>query len=205
MVLTGILLLLIYKELDSLMHGGTGLVMLHFTLEMPKGNLTYQFRDLIGGYFETDWSVNPFWTPEITKLPKHPITNGVKPFAIRDEWYYHLRFVDNMKNITPILKALPPDSTLTRPDGTHTNNPHVREAILKNKEPQTIAWAYERPGGGRGFGFTGGHVHANWKNDSFRMLVLNAIVWTARIDVPKNGVVTNTPDENELNKLTKRN
>jgi type 1 glutamine amidotransferase len=190
-------------ELESLMNQGMGLVMLHFTLEIQKGSDADRFRNLIGGYFETDWSVNPFWTPEIKTLPEHPVTNGVKPFAIKDEWYYHMRFADQPKSITPILKVLPPDSTLTRPEGSHTNNPYVRDAVLKNKEPQTIAWAYERPKGGRGFGFTGGHIHANWRNDSFRMILLNAIAWTAQMKVPKKGIVTATPDLQELDKLTK--
>lgn len=192
-----------FSELEKQMTNGTGVVMLHFTLDIPKGIYADKMRDLVGGCFETDWSVNPFWTPEVKNLPHHPVTNGVKPFAIPDEWYYHLRFAQNMKNITPILQALPPDSTLNRPDGTHTNNPYVREAVLKNKEPQIIAWAYVRPGGGRGFGFTGGHTHANWQNDNFRKLVLNAITWTAQIEVPKNGIQTTTPDPEELDKLTK--
>jgi hypothetical protein len=51
-----------------------------------------------------------------------------------------------------------------------------------------MAWARERPDGGRGFGFTGGHDHWNWGNDQFRKLVLNAIVWAARERVPESGV-----------------
>lgn len=189
--------------LELLMDKGVGFVVLHFTLEVPKGADADRLKALVGGYFETGWSVNPFWTPDIKKLPKHPVANGVKPFAVRDEWYYHMRFVKDEKNITPILKVLPPDSTLTRPEGSHTNNAFVREAVLKNKEPQTIAWAYDRPKGGRAFGFTGGHVHANWQNDHFRMLVLNAIVWTAKGKVPPKGMVTSTPAMEELDKLTK--
>jgi len=45
----------------------------------------------------------------------------------------------------------------------------------------------ERPDGGRGFGFTGAHAHQNWGNPDFRKLVLNAILWTARLDVPPEG------------------
>ena len=51
-----------------------------------------------------------------------------------------------------------------------------------------MAWASERPDGGRGFGFTGGHFHWNWGHDEFRKLVLNAIVWTAKAKVPQGGV-----------------
>ena len=46
----------------------------------------------------------------------------------------------------------------------------------------------ERPDGGRGFGFTGGHDHKNWGDPNFRKLVLNAILWTAGLDVPSAGV-----------------
>ena len=51
-----------------------------------------------------------------------------------------------------------------------------------------MAWAAEREGGGRGFGFTGGHDHWNWGDPNFRKVVLNAIVWCAHGEVPKDGV-----------------
>lgn len=192
------------KEIDSLAKKGIGISMIHFTVEIPKENGGAYFLKWIGGYFETDWSVNPVWTASFDTFPNHPITNGVKPFALKDEWYYHLRFVDNMKNITPILKVVPPDSTLNRPEGTHSGNPTVKEEVWVKKVPQTMAWAYDRPDGGRGFGFTGGHVHANWGNDNFRKLVLNAIAWTAKIKVPDDGIKTETPSPAELDRLSKQ-
>jgi hypothetical protein len=51
-----------------------------------------------------------------------------------------------------------------------------------------MMWTYDRPDGGRGFGFTGGHKHVNWYNDSFRKVVLNAILWLAKVEIPSNGV-----------------
>jgi len=39
-----------------------------------------------------NWSVNPHWTAKYEKFPDHPISRGVKPFEINDEWYYHMRF-----------------------------------------------------------------------------------------------------------------
>jgi len=57
-------------------------------------------------------------------------------------------------------------------------------------------WVYERPGGGRGFGFTGGHTHANWGDPSQRKAVLNALVWIAGAEVPEQGVdSTVTPEQ----------
>jgi hypothetical protein len=92
-----------------------------------------------------------------------------------------------MRGVTPILTDLPPNDSLSRRDGPHSGNPHVRAAIAR-KEQQHVAWATEREDGGRGFGFTGGHVHWNWADPNFRKLVLNAIVWCAKVDVPSNGV-----------------
>jgi type 1 glutamine amidotransferase len=191
-------------HIDRLMKKGVGLVNLHYAVEITNGEGGQNFLKWVGGYFETNWSVNPFWTATFDSLPAHPITNGVKPFSARDEWYYHMRFVENNNNLVSILKQLPPDSSLTRPDGPHENNAAVRKAVLEDKQPQTVAWAYTRSDGGRGFGFTGGHVHMNWRNDDYRKLVLNAIVWTAKMEVPDTGIVTTTPSEEELISLQKK-
>jgi hypothetical protein len=106
-----------------------------------------------------------------------------------------------MKGVTPILSALPPASTLKRRDGPHENNPSVREAVLTNKQPQHVMWVYDRPDGGRGFGFTGGHPHKNWGNDNFRKVVLNAILWIAKADVPSNGVYCDVNPEELMQNL----
>ncbi|NIJ55067.1 ThuA domain-containing protein [Dyadobacter arcticus] len=191
-------------DMDKLMDKGIGLVVLHFALEVPQGNTGNYFKKWIGGYFEINWSVNPSWEANFASFPDHPVSSGVKPFGIMDEWYYHMRFTEDQKTIKPILQALPPDKTLNRPEGTHSSNPAVREAILVKKELQTLAWTFDRPNGGRGFGFTGGHVHNNWQNDNVRKLVLNAIAWTAKISVPEQGIKSTTPKQAELDELTKR-
>jgi hypothetical protein len=100
-----------------------------------------------------------------------------------------------MKDVTPVLTCIPPDVTRQRPDGSHSNNPTVRAAL---GSPEHVAWVIERPDGGRGFGFTGGHWHWNWANDSLRKLVLNGIVWVARLDPPPDGVPSRTPTYQEL-------
>ncbi len=188
------------EEVKKLMDKGVGLVLLHYAVEIPKGEKGNYFLNWIGGYFETYWSVNPYWKPTFEKLPQNEITQGVKPFSIDDEWYYHMRFAEDMKNITPILVALPPKQTLDRPDGSHENNAFVREDI-DNGIPQTMAWSFNRPNGGRGFGFTGGHMHRNWMNDDFRKLVLNAIVWAAKAEVPKGGVRSLIPSNKIMDSL----
>ncbi|MGC4006717.1 MAG: DUF1080 domain-containing protein [Pirellulales bacterium] len=181
-------------EIDQLMKKGVGLVLAHYAVEVPKEKGGPDFLNWIGGYFEMNWSVNPHWDAEILPLPKHPIANGVKPFKLNDEWYFHMRFVDTMKNVTPILSAIAPESTMKRPDGPHSGNPAVRDAVAK-KEPQVVAWAYERPDGGRGFGYTGGHFHRNWADENNRKLFLNALVWATKLDVPADGVVTEVSED----------
>ncbi|WP_437186974.1 PVC-type heme-binding CxxCH protein [Planctomicrobium sp. SH668] len=188
------------KEFDKeIVPSGIGLVCIHYGVETTKGEAGDHFLKWIGGYFEPHWSVNPHWTATFDRFPDHPISRGVRPFEINDEWYYHMRFVPEMKGVTPILTALPPRESLNREDGPHSNNPAVREAVLVREEPQHMGWAYDREDGkGRGFGFTGGHNHVNWQHDDFRKVVLNAILWTAHGEVPENGVESPSLSKEEM-------
>ena len=111
----------------------------------------------------------------------------MRPFKIRDEWYYNIRFQPETKKLTPILQATPPDNTRGTADA--------------KKYPgrlETVAWAFERPDGGRSFGFTGGHTHKNWADENFRRLVTNAILWSAKLDVRPEGAKVDF-DLKELN------
>ena len=184
-------------QIGELMAQGIGLAMLHFAVEVPKGKPGDCFLDWIGGYFEPGLSVNPYWTASFTEFSEHPIARGMEPFSLKDEWYYHMRFRENMQDVTPVLSAIAPASTLKRPDGPYSGNPQVRASVAKG-EPQHLGWCVERPDGGRGFGCTGGHYHQNWGNDQFRKLILNGILWTAKMEVPDGGISTPTPTESEL-------
>ena len=177
---------------------GKGMGCIHYGVEIPKGEGGEEFTDWIGGYFEAHWSVNPHWLAKFDAFPEHPVTQGVEPFEVQDEWYYHMRFRDGMQGVTPILTALPPADTLKRGDGPHSGNPAVRAAVLERKEPQHMAWVSERKNGGRGFGFTGAHFHKNWTDDNFRKTVLNSLVWIAGAEVPEGGVESNTPTAAEI-------
>lgn len=185
------------EELKKMAAAGVGIGCIHYAVEIPKGAPGDTLRDLIGGYFETDWSVNPHWDASF-KLPKHAVTRGIRDFNIRDEWYYHMRFREGMAGVTPILTALPPPESLTRKDGPHAGNPAVRAAVLERKEPQHVMWAYDAPSGARAFGFTGGHFHKNWQQDDHRRIVLNAIAWISGIEIPEKGVPSKTPTDEEM-------
>jgi hypothetical protein len=182
---------------------GAGFMAIHYGVEVNKGEQGQHYLKWLGGYFETFWSVNPWWTPDFQDLPRHDVTRGVKPFAVNDEWYYHMRFVEGMKGVTPILVALPPLKTLQgegKPASPRGGNPAVREAVAAGK-PQVMAWAYERPDAARGFGFTGLHRHANLADDNFRTLLLNAVAWVAKLEVPAAGVPSKPLGREELEAL----
>lgn len=187
--------------MNTLIERGVGMGVLHFALMPPTEQMYSLFLQGIGGYYEPGWSVNPTWKADIASLPAHPITRGIKPFAIEDEWYYHMRFVPGEKGIQPILSVLPLASTLKRPDGPHSNNPAVRKEVLELGRPQHLAWAYERPNGGRGFGLTGAHTHWNWAHRDMRGLILNAVAWLAGIRVPENGIPSSNPTAKQLAEL----
>ncbi len=182
-------------RLEPLMDKGVGLACIHYTVDPTDPKAVKRLIDWIGGSYERHWSVNPHWEAEFKSFPDHPASRGLKPFKSHDEWYYHMRFAEDMKGVTPILSAVPPEATRQRPDGPHSGNPTVR---ARSGMAEVVGWVYERPGGGRGFGFTGMHTHWNWAQDSFRKSVLNAIVWIAGADVPAEGVPSKTPTLEEL-------
>jgi len=168
---------------------GAGFGCIHYAVEPVKEKGQVEFLEWIGGAFEVDWSVNPHWDGNFKQLPVHAVTRGVKPFTTRDEWYFNMRFRAGMKGVTPILTDVPPPETMSRKDGPHEGNPAVREQVAKGL-PQHVMWVAENANGSRGFGFTGGHFHASWQKDDQRKLVLNAILWLAKVDVPKDGVAS---------------
>ncbi len=183
---------------------GAGFMAVHYGVEVNKGEQGQHYLKWLGGYFEPFWSVNPWWTPEFKDIPRHETTRGVKPFSINDEWYYHMRFVEGMKGVTPILSAVPPLKTIGWKEGdkaqSHGGNPDVYKEVAAG-EPQVMAWAYERPDKGRGFGFTGLHKHDNLANDSMRTLLLNAVAWVSKLPVPEVGIPSTTLTRDDLEKL----
>lgn len=176
------------KILQGLIDKGVSLGMMHYACEVQADKGGKEFIDWIGGHYEHQYSCNPMWTPEYTTFPDHPATRGVKAFSILDEWYFNIRFRPDMKGITPLLVATPSEKVRNGPyvwpAGPYK---HIQEA---KGRPETMMWAVEQPSGARCFGFTGGHYHNNWGDENFRKIVLNALLWAAKADVPKDGVVS---------------
>jgi len=194
------------ETIEKLVARGVGFGCIHFGVEVPKDIAGDQFRDWLGGCYEAQFSCNPIWKAEIEEFPVHPITSGVKPFTILDEWYFNMRFAEGFDasgpkeiegvKFTPILIAKPSDQVrdgrYVHPKGPY---PHIQEA--KGRE-EALMWSVERPDGGRGFGFTGGHFHKNWQDDNFRKTVLNVLCWISKISVPEGGIQSAPVDDEEI-------
>lgn len=184
------------EMVDQWAKRGVGLGFMHYGVEVVPEQAGDQFKRWIGGHYEHMFSCNPMWEPMFSDFPDHPIARGVKPFTVRDEWYFNMRFLSDVAGneaatlekvkFTPILVAAPSDAVR---NGPYVYPPGPYAHIQANKgRAEAMMWAVERPDHGRGFGFTGGHYHDNWSNDQFRKVVLNACVWLTGSDVPKEGV-----------------
>jgi type 1 glutamine amidotransferase len=154
-------------ELNKLTDRGVGLVCLHQVSTVPEGDTSIPMIRWLGakrnGMF--DRVTEP--TALKPETPSFPVCFGLKPFTYEDEFYPTLIFTNDTKRIVPILRA----------------------AVPKEKPVDHIlAWAYERPNGGRSFGFTGCHYMAAFDQPEIRTMILNAICWTAGLSVPRNGV-----------------
>ena len=168
-------------SLETILKKGAGFMALHWAVEGPK-KIGDPYMAILGGYYEPKFSTNPHNTATVKPADaKHPISRGWKPFEARDEFYFKMRFLPDVK---PIMLA----EALTDYD----------KSVHKDA---VIAWAFERKdskgplGPGRSFGFTGGHFHYNWGIQDFRRMVVNAILWTADVEIPEGGapVVLNAP------------
>ena len=165
-----------WKVLEKLMAEGAGLVLMHQGVDFPKGP-DLQILEWAGGVWRADIGCRGHWDMEFSQFPDHPVMHGVKPFkAPGDGWLYNLHFAPGLKGVTPLLGGAVPDTSRTTPDAKQH---HGRDEI--------IAWAYERPGGGRSFNFTGLDLHQNWDIESHRRFVVNGILWAAKVEVPNDG------------------
>jgi type 1 glutamine amidotransferase len=189
----------IQKQIDR----GCGFMIFHFATYIP-----YQFQQQglawAGGYVEYDGPKHPqmFFTQKtlttdvLFPTPEHPVMRGVKPFHITDEFYYKATFVSGEVGITPLLRVpeLPAD-------------PKAYPGPLAGAKDQVTMWAYDRAPTpqckitGHSIGATFGHFYDNWRNDDYRKLILNAIVWTAHIEVPKDGIQSVWADDAEVDRI----
>lgn len=195
------------KIIDQWASKGVGLGFMHYGVEIIADQAGKEFKNWIGGHYENMFSCNPMWEPHFLTLPDHPVANGVKPFQVKDEWYFNMRFIGDLDGIetaevdeqkfTPILVATPSNDVRDGPY-VHPRGPYPHIQASKGRA-ECMMWTVERKDGGRGFGFTGGHFHQNWMNDDFRKVVLNGVVWLAKAEVPTDGIAS-TVSEMDIQK-----
>lgn len=154
------------NQFHDMMKDGVGLVLLHYAASISKGGFERNGPTWLS-YTGGTWVVQPVTGLSSGKsllkqlLPEHPISRGWKEFEVDDEYY-----------LDPVIEKAKPLLQVTERKG--------KDVI--------VGWVYERPNGGRSFSTTLGHFHRSFQNDHFRRLVVNGILWSARLDVPRDGV-----------------
>jgi type 1 glutamine amidotransferase len=149
---------------------GGGLTALHWAIGAKDPQYIAAFTQLFGGcHGGPDRKYQVLETRLQPAEPRHPIAQGLSPLTIHDEFYYRLK----------------------RPQGDAQPRAVLTAAIDGGEE--MVALAFERPDGGRSFGFTGLHFHENWKQEFYRRLVAQGVLWTLKIDIPEQGVNVDVP------------
>ncbi len=144
---------------------GGGVVALHWAMGTRDARAIDGYLKLLGGcHGGPDRKYKVVEEEALLVDPKQPISSGIKNFRVKDEFYYQLKFV--------------------KPDGSV--RPLVQVPIEGRKE--TVAWSWERPGGGRSFGFSGLHFHNNWRMPEYRRLVAQGVLWTLKLPIPREGL-----------------
>jgi type 1 glutamine amidotransferase len=153
------------QAFERLANRGGGIVALHWAIGTRDAQPIDGFLKLVGGcHGGPDRKYKVVETEVQVADSQHPVTAGLHSFRVRDEFYYRLKFVKPDGTIRPLLRV-PLDGQL-----------------------ETVAWAWERPDGGRSFGFSGLHFHENWRLPEYRKLVAQSVLWTLKLPVPKEGL-----------------
>lgn len=149
-------------QVAQLMKKGVGLVTIHWASSVHKNNLERlgpTWLSYMGATWVSNVGLHTGKSPLKQLEPKHPICRGWDEYELHDEYYLN----PTIDKATRLLQVTAKD------------------------KPVVVGWAYEREGGGRSFGTTLGHFYRNFQQEPFRRMIVNAILWTAKVEVPKNG------------------
>jgi type 1 glutamine amidotransferase len=142
------------KAFQELARRKGGLVVLHWGMGTKEAKNIDAFVQLFGGCHGGPDRKYKVLATQATMVDKtHPIGNGIDDFKVRDEFYYRLKFA---KDVQPLLQ------------------------VDIDGQAETVAWTWQRPDGGRSFGFSGLHFHENWQLEQYRRLVTQGVLWTLR-------------------------
>ena len=149
--------------MEQLMAKGAGLIALHQASTVADQTSPVPFADWLGairfGMADRTTEIAPIEVSGGT----NPVANGLKAFDYLDEFYPTMTFSKTTK-VTPILTAK-----------VHIQTRNNKPVFEEPAADHIVAWAAERPNGGRSFGFTGVHYLATFDQPEIRTILLNAI------------------------------
>ena len=151
---------------------GGGLVGLHWAIGTRDAEPIAGFLQLLGGcHGGPDRKYQVIETEVQIAARDHAICRGLDNFRVHEEFYYRLKFAKPLRSVQPLLRA--------SLDG----------------QMETVAWSWQRPEGGRSFGFSGLHFHKNWSLTAYRRLVSQAVLWTLGLPIPRKGLPVEVAEE----------
>ena len=170
-------------QVEAAVTRGAGVVAIHFSTFTPERELP-QVLAWQGAAFQweqngkRDWYSRINWADGELELlvPSHEVLRGVTSGHLLEEYYHRLI-------IHP--QAVPLIAVRALPDA--------------NVGEQSVAWALERPSGGRGFSTTMGHSLDSLRHDGLRTLLLNGIAWAAGCTIPMTGLGVSFAEREEVN------
>ena len=143
---------------------GGGLAVLHWGMGTRDAENIEPFVSLFGACHGGPDRKYKFLETQVRVVAEdHPATAGIADFKIKEEFYYQLKKQPDAKDLTPLLTA--------EIDGGE----------------QMVAWAWQRPDGGRSFGYTGCHYHDNWSRSEYQRFLSQGVLWTLNIVPPTEG------------------
>ena len=153
----------------QLMKRGVGFVAIHWgtgvgydKVSEPQSHRD-QFKNWLGGWFRRPPCGIQTTRTDLKVVNKHhPIARGWEEWKIHDEFY-----------LDPVL---------------HKRAKPLLQVTLASK-PHTVGWTLQREDAGRSVGITLGHFHHNFARDGFRRMLTNAILWSAKVDLPEKGAI----------------
>ncbi len=149
-------------QVNQMMNNGVGLVTIHWASSVHQKNfqrLGPTWLGYLGGTWISNVGLHTGKSPLKQLQPAHPICRGWEEYELHDEYYLN----PTITVATPLLQVTAAD------------------------KPVVVGWAHERGDGGRAFATTLGHFYRNFQREPFRKMVVNAILWSAKAEVPAEG------------------
>jgi type 1 glutamine amidotransferase len=154
-------------QVDKLMKKGVGLVTIHWASSIYQKNLEHlgpTWLSYLGGTWVSNVGLSGGRSNLKQLIPDHPICRGWQPYEIEDEYY-----------LDPIIKQAKP----------------LLQVQERKGKDVIVGWMFKRADGGRSFATTLGHPYKNFQIEAFRRMIVNAILWTAHLEVPRDGAPVN--------------